>query len=116
VLWIILLLSIRNRVLRAIKRRLEGRTGWTWADASIDALAPAVTVAILASGLSLLDHILPLTARTDHIFDITLTAATILALFLFVDRSCRHLLSSAALRSPTLSGAHGLLQGGIRAS
>jgi small-conductance mechanosensitive channel len=112
-LWIIVLLSLQNRLLGLIRRRLDGRRNWVWADAFFDSLAPAVTIAILASGLSLLQEILPLSASTDHVIDVALTAAIILALFLFADRSSRRLLSRAALQSPTLSGSQGLLQGGV---
>ena len=111
-LWIIVLLSLKNRVLGLIRRRLGGRH-WVWADAFFEALAPAVTVAVLASGLSLLEQILPFNAHADHIISVAITAAIILALFLFADRSARRVLARAALESPTLSGSQGLLQGGI---
>jgi small-conductance mechanosensitive channel len=112
-IWIVVLLSLKSRILRLIQRRLDGRRNWVWADSFIYALAPAVTLIILASGLSLLQQILPLNARTDHLFDVSLTAAIIFALFIFADRSSRRLLSHAAVSSPTLSGAQGLLQGGV---
>jgi small-conductance mechanosensitive channel len=111
-LWIVILLSVKQRILDLVRRRLDGRN-WVWADSILYALAPAVTLIILASGLSLLQQILPLNARTDHVFDVTLTAAIIVALFLFADRASRRLLAHAALTSPTLSGAQGLLQGAL---
>ena len=109
ILWIVILLSLKNRILRLIRRRLDGRRNWVWADSFLYALAPATTVVILASGFSLLQQMLPLNTCTDHLFDAALTAAIILALFLFVDRSSRRLLSHTAAGSPTLAGAQGLL-------
>jgi small-conductance mechanosensitive channel len=113
VIWIVILLSVKSRVLRLIQRRLDGRRHWVWADSLIYALAPAVTLIIFASGLSLLQQILPLNAHADHLFGIVLTAATVFALFIFANRGSRRLLSHAAGSSPTLSGAQGLLQGGV---
>lgn len=113
ILWILILLSLKNRILRVIRRRLDGHRNWIWADSFLYALAPATTVVILASGLSLLQQTLPLNARTDRLFDAALTATIVLALFLFVDRSSRRLLSHAAAGSPTLAGAQGLLQGSV---
>jgi small-conductance mechanosensitive channel len=113
VLWIVILLSAKRRIPSWIRRRLDGRRNWVWADSFFYALAPAVTLIILASGLSLLQQILPLNARTDHTFDVALTAAIIAALFLFTDRGSRRLLAHAATSSPALSGAQGLLQGGL---
>ena len=112
-LWIVILLSVKHRVLRLIQRRLGGRRNWVWADALIYALAPATTLIILASGLSLLQQILPLNAHTDHLFGVALTAATVFALFIFANRGSRRLLAHAAESSLALSGAQGLLQGGV---
>jgi hypothetical protein len=83
ILWIVILPSLKNRILRLIRRRLDGRHNWVWADSFLYALAPATTVVILASGFSLLQQMLPLNTCTDHLFDAALRAAIILALFLF---------------------------------
>ena len=83
------------------------------AESLLEALAPAFSIVIIAGGLALLDRILPLTSRTDRVFEAVLTGLVILALIAFVDRLTRALLVHFA-RSVALGGALGLLQDGVR--
>src|SRR5262249_24620722 len=80
----------------------------------VAALSPAVTIAILAGGGALLDRTLPLSPRSDRAFDVVLTGALILALIVFADRICRHLVGRLATKSAALHGAHGRAQGAVR--
>jgi small-conductance mechanosensitive channel len=114
VLFVAVLLLLKKWILKVIRGLLEGRTSLIWADSLVEAMSPALTVAILAGGLALLDRILPLSPRSDRAFDVILAALSVIALIIFVDRICRRLLAHLALRSPALEAALGLLQGGVR--
>jgi small-conductance mechanosensitive channel len=114
VLWVAVLLFLKKWILSVIRGFLEGRTSLVWADSLVEAISPALTVAIFAGGLALLDRILPLSPRSDHAFEVVLAALLVIALIIFVDRICRRLLAHLALRSPAVEAALGLLQGGVR--
>jgi small-conductance mechanosensitive channel len=114
VLWVAVLLPMKKWFLSVTRDFLEGGAGWIWADSLIEAMSPALAVAIVAGGLALLDRILPLSPRSDHAFDVILAALLVIALIIFGDRICRRLLAHLALRSSALEGALGLLQGGVR--
>src|SRR2546428_11445952 len=86
VVWIVVLFAVKKRIL-AITRHYRARhRSWVWADSLIDALSPAINIAILAGGVALLDRILPLSPRSDRAFDVVLAGALILALIIFADR------------------------------
>src|SRR5207245_2194285 len=101
-------------IIRLIRGYLARHASWIWMESLIEALSPALTIAILAAGVALLDRILPLSPRLDRVFDVGLAAALILTLIIFADRICRHVVDRLALKSPALQGALGLLQGGVR--
>jgi small-conductance mechanosensitive channel len=113
-LFTVIFLGLKKRLLGSIRRHLIGRTNWMWADSIADALSPALSIAILAGGLSLFDRIMPFSARTDHAFDVVLAGLVILALVAFLDRISRRLLIRFASGSAALQGALGLVQGGTR--
>ena len=113
VLWVGLLL-VGRRILLGAMSRLASHTSWHWDDILVQALSPALLLAILASGLVVLERVLPLSQEWDRALDVTLTAAIALALIVFVDRACRGALDRAAVTSPTLHGARGLVQGIVR--
>ena len=56
----------------------------------------------------------PCRGGSDRLFVIIATALLILALIIFSDRICRHLLARLAAKSPAVQGALGLVQGGVR--
>src|SRR5689334_12449688 len=99
VLWVVVLLALKKRILALSRYYLAHRTSWVWAEALIDATSPALTVAIVAGGIALLDRILPLSSRSDRAFGVLLTATLILALAIFADRICRRLVSHLAFKS-----------------
>jgi small-conductance mechanosensitive channel len=113
-LWVLVLLAAKKRVLAITRHYLAQRRSWLWAESLVDALSPAVTIAILAGGVALLDRILPLSPRSDRVFDVLLAGALILALIVFADRVCRQLVDRLAMKSTALQGAHGLAQGAVR--
>lgn len=114
VLWTIVLLVAKKRLLAIARKSLVRHTTWTWAESLIDAMSPSATVAILAGGIALLDGILPPSRRSDRVFDMLLAGALVLALIIFADQICRKLLELLGRRAPALQGAHGLVQGGVR--
>ena len=114
VLWLAILLAGKRRALGATRRYLAGRTNWIWTDALIEAMSPALTVVIWSTGLALLDRILPLCARLDHIVDVILAGAVALTLVIFGDRISYRLLARLSLRSSAVKGALSLIQGIVR--
>ncbi|MBV8135859.1 MAG: mechanosensitive ion channel [Deltaproteobacteria bacterium] len=113
-LSIAILLAFKNLVLAVFRRYIAQRASLAWADSFIEALSPALTIVIVASGVALLDRTLPLSPRSDRAFDVVVVGALVLALVIFTDRICRRLMERVALRSPAVQGALGLLQGGLR--
>jgi small-conductance mechanosensitive channel len=112
-LWLAVLLIVKKTALGAV-RRVAARTAWTLDDVLVRALSPALTLAIVASGLVLLGRILPLPPEWDRAFDVMFAGSVALALVLFADRACREALDRVTLRSPTLQGARGLVLGAAR--
>jgi small-conductance mechanosensitive channel len=112
--WVVFLFALKKRILATTGHYLARHRSWAWADSLLDALSPAINIAIFAGGVALLDWILPLSPRSDRAFDIVLAGALILALIIFADRICRRMVERLATRSAALQGAHGLIQGGVR--
>jgi small-conductance mechanosensitive channel len=115
VLWILVLLTVKRSLLRSIKKRLAGNASLIWANAVVEAMSPTLTIAIWVGGIAVLDRILPLSARADHMVGIILAAGITLALVIFVDRIAHRLLLQLAMRSEALHGAFHLVHGIARA-
>ncbi len=113
VLWLVVFLLVKTVVLGAM-RRMASRTAWNWDDVLVQALSPALLIAIVGSGLLVLGRILPLSPEWDRAFDVVLTAAVALALVVFVDRVARGMVDRMAAGSSALQGARGLILGGAR--
>lgn len=102
------------RYLFNLLRRVAERTAWTWDDVLLRALKAPSLIALLASGLLILDRILPLDPAWDRVSDIMLAGAIVLAIILFADRATSGILDRLASTQPVLRGAHGLVQGIVR--
>jgi small-conductance mechanosensitive channel len=113
-LSIIVLLVIKKSALAIARARIAEHASWVWAETFIEALSPALTVGIFAASFALLDRMLPLSPRSDRVFDVAVAATLILALIIFVDRISRRLVERLALRFSVVQGALGLFQGGVR--
>jgi small-conductance mechanosensitive channel len=113
ILWVILFIVVKRYLLKWLHRVAE-RTGWTWNDVLVRALSGPLLLPILASGLLVLERILPLSKEWDRAFDIVMAAAMALALVLFVDLACRGVLDRLSEKHAVLQGARGLVQGMIR--
>jgi small-conductance mechanosensitive channel len=114
-LSVIILLSVKKSIIALIRGYLARHTSWVWMESLLEALSPALTIAILAGGVAVLGRILPLSPRLDRVFDVGLAGALVLALIIFADRIGRHLVDRLAQKSSALQGALGLIQGSVRA-
>src|SRR5262249_16011095 len=113
-LSVMVLLALKKSILALVRSYIAGRKRLSWAESLMDALSPALTVAIVSVGLAIVDRILPLTPKSDRMFDFPVPAGFILGLISFADRIGRHLIDRLALRSLAVEGAQGLIQGGVR--
>jgi small-conductance mechanosensitive channel len=111
--WVIILLALK-RASFALFRRLLRHTQLQHLISLIDALAPALTIAIVVSGLELSAQIAPLSEvwRTD--VAIVLKGGMIAALVIFADRISRFWLRSAATRYPLFDEGYGIVTGAVR--
>jgi small-conductance mechanosensitive channel len=114
VLWILVLPYAKRRFLTALKIRLAGHRTLLWADALIDAMSPALTVAIWIAGLAILARIIPLAARAESVIGVIVAAGVALAIVIFVDRIAHQLLLHLALMYDGLHGAFNLVEGVVR--
>jgi small-conductance mechanosensitive channel len=112
-LWIVVLMVARRLLLGGL-RRVASRTSWQWDTILIDALSPALFIAILVVGLYLVGRYLSLSAELDRVLDVLLAAAIALTIVVFVDRLCRGTLDRVTPTSVMLQGARGLIQGIVR--
>src|SRR6516225_3756502 len=96
-LSVIVLLVLKKSILAVFHAHVAGHTSWVWAETMIEALSPALTVAIFAGSAAFLDRMLPLSPRSDRVFDVAVAGALILALILFADRISRRLIERLAV-------------------
>ena len=113
-LSVIVLLVLKKSILAVVRAHIAGHASWVWAETLIEALSPALTAAIFAGSAAFLDRMLPLSPRSDRVFDVVVAGALILALILFADRISRRLIERLAVRFSVVQGALGLFQGGVR--
>jgi hypothetical protein len=83
--WPLILLPAKRRFLNLVRGGLAKHNTPTWADALIEAMSLALTVAIWVAGLAILDRILPLSTRADRVVGIILAGGVTLALTIFID-------------------------------
>src|SRR5690242_10396810 len=102
VLWLVILLPAKKKILSRSRRYLAGRTNWAWVEALIDALGPTISIIIVAGAIALLAWILPLSWRAERTLYVMIVGAVVLALMIFTDRICRGLLVRLASRSAAL--------------
>lgn len=114
ILWLAVLISVKRRLLDWVRTRVAKHSTLIWADILIDAMSPALAIAIWIGGIALLDRILPLSQRADHMVGIILAGGVTLALVIFIDRIFHRLLLQLARRSEAVSGALNLIQGTAR--
>ena len=113
VVWLTIFLVAHALVMRLL-RRIATRTSWTWDDVVISAINWPTRLLIIASGLTVLERILPLEPEWDRACDIMLAFAFALAFILFVDRMTSGLLDQVGQKHPAFQGTRGLVQGAVR--
>ncbi|HJU11945.1 MAG TPA: mechanosensitive ion channel domain-containing protein [Candidatus Binataceae bacterium] len=111
--WIIVLLTLK-RIVLAIFLRITERPHLQHFNSLIDAIAPALTIAIIVSGIEVAAQAAPLPPvwRTD--VSITLTAGIILALVIFADKISRVWLRREAARYQLFAEGYGIVTGAVR--
>jgi small-conductance mechanosensitive channel len=115
VVWIVGMLFVQAWLMRVF-RRFAARTAWEWDDILVGAFAWPVRIAIVASGVMVLERALPLEREWDRACDVMLASCIALALVLFLDRIAKGFLDRLAQRNAALQGAMGLAQGAVRGS
>jgi small-conductance mechanosensitive channel len=111
--WVIILLALK-RALLAVFRRLLRDSQLQHLTSLIDAVAPALTIVIIVSGLEIGAQIAPLSEvwRTDAA--IVLKGGMVAALVIFADRISRFWLRSAASRYPLFDEGYSIVTGAVR--
>src|SRR5262249_44338029 len=79
-LSVMVMIALQKSILALVRSFLAGRKRLAWAESLMDALSPALTIAIFSVGVAIVDRILPLSPKADHMFDLAVAAGFILAL------------------------------------
>jgi small-conductance mechanosensitive channel len=111
--WMIILLSLK-RLFLALSRRAIQQPSLQHFTSLIDAIAPALTLAIVVSGIAVAAQIAPLPEVWRADVAILLRGGVVAALVIFADKICRLWLQLAATRYPLFAGGYGLVTGAVR--
>ena len=111
--WIIILLGLK-RVLLSAFRRVVQRPHLQHLAPLIDAIAPALTLAIAVTGIEVAAQIAPLPQVWRADVAIIQTAGVVAALVIFADRISRLWLQRAATRYQLFTEGYGLVTGAVR--
>jgi len=111
--WIIVLLVLK-RVVLALSRRVFQRSHLERLIPLIDAIAPALTVAIVVSAIEVAAQVAPVPEVWRGDVAIIMTAGIVSALVVFADNLSRLWLRQAATRYPLFSGGYGLVTSAVR--
>jgi len=107
--WIIVLLGFKRVLLALFRRsRLQHLASL------IDAIAPALTLALVVSGIEIAAQIAPLSQVWRSDVGIIQTGGVVAALVIFADRISRLWLRRAATRYPLFAEGYGLVTGAVR--
>ena len=111
--WILTLLALK-RVLVGLFRRVVQRPHLQHLTSLIDAIAPALTIAIAVSGIEVAAQIAPLPQVWRADVAVILTGGVVAALVIFADKISRLWLRRAATRYPLFAEGYGLVTGAVR--
>ncbi|MBV8771440.1 MAG: mechanosensitive ion channel [Deltaproteobacteria bacterium] len=111
--WIIILVAIK-RILVGWSRRLVQHPHLQHLAPLIDAIAPALTVAIVVTGIDIAAQMAPLSQVGRNDVAIFETGGVIAALVIFADRISRLWLRRAATRYPVFTEGYSLVTGAVR--
>ncbi len=112
VLWLLALWLAKRIVVRRL-RDWASRTTAAWDDLVVDALSVPLNFLILASGVALLSHLLPLPEAADRVATIALQGSLIFAIVLFADNLAHRFMDRKAKAVGNIS--QGVVKGLIRA-
>ncbi len=107
--WIIVLLSVK-RVLLALMRRAFRRPHLLHLSPVVDAIAPALTIAIIVVGIEVAAQIAPIPQIWQAYVKIILTFGVVAALVIFADKIARLWLQ----RYPLFIEGYGIVTGAVR--
>jgi small-conductance mechanosensitive channel len=111
--WIIILLGLKRGLL-AMSRRAIQQPHLQHLAPLIDAVSPALTVAIVVTGIEVAAQIAPLPQAWGADIAIIVTGGVIAALVVFADKICRLWLRRAAARYALFAEGYGLVNGAVR--
>ena len=111
--WILTLLALK-RVLVGLFRRVVQRPHLQHLTSLIDAIAPALTIAIAVSGIEVAAQIAPLPQVWRADVAVILTGGVVAALVIFADKISRLWLRRAATRYALFAEGYGLVTGAVR--
>ena len=111
--WILTLLALK-RVLVGLFRRVVQRPHLQHLTSLIDAIAPALTIAITVSGIEVAAQIAPLPQVWRADVAVILTGGVVAALVIFADKISRLWLRRAATRYPLFAEGYGLVTSAVR--
>ncbi|MBV8056537.1 MAG: mechanosensitive ion channel, partial [Deltaproteobacteria bacterium] len=111
--WIIVLLGLK-RVLLALFRRVMQRPHLRHLTSLIKAIAPALTLAIVVSGIEVAAQIAPLPQAWRADVAIILTGGIVAALVIFADKITQLWLRLAATRYPLFAEGYSIITGAVR--
>jgi len=113
-LWVAVLMGVKKLAFSRI-RAFAARTTSQIDDVLVSAISLPATILILASGLFIVERILPLDPNVDKGFQIALGATGLLAAVLFFDKLIRELIRYYSSRFEFLETSRGILVGLSRA-
>jgi len=111
--WIIILLGLK-RVLLTLLGRAVQRPHLQHLAPLVDAIAPALTITIVVSGIEVAAQTAPLSQAWRADVAIILTGGVVLALVIFADKFSQVWLRRSAARYPLFAEGYGIVTGAVR--
>ncbi len=112
VAWV-LILWLAKRLLIYRLERWAAKTSYKWDDALVSAISFPLNFLIIASGLVILEDLLPMSTRVDHFAKMGLQGCIIIAVVMFLDKFIRGL-TGVYPKGIFARNSSGLIRGVIR--
>jgi small-conductance mechanosensitive channel len=104
---------VKSLVMRRLKH-WAGKTAVRWDDVLVKALSTSLNFLILAAGITLLVHLLPMPEKVDRFMNVALRASIIFAVVFFADRMLEGMMKEMPLKTLFTPASQGIVQGLIR--
>ena len=111
--WIAVLLTIKRAIVGALQRTAQ-RPHLQHLVPIVQAISPALTIAIIVTGIEIAAQSAPLSPRWQADAGVILTAGVVAALVVFADKVARWWLRREAARYPLFSEGYGIVTGAVR--